>query len=59
MIKMMVLPRLLFLFQALPIINKLDILDRWQRLLVNFVLAGKKAHIKFKAMCVLKINGGL
>lgn len=50
-IKMMVLPKLMFLFQALPIINKITILDKWQKILVNFVWAGKKACIKMKALC--------
>lgn len=58
-IKMMVLPKMMFLFQALPIINKMTILDRWQKLLVNFVWAGKTARIKMKALCDFKKNGGL
>lgn len=58
-IKMMVLQRLMFLFQALPIICKSAMLDRWQRQLVNFVWVGEKARIKLKALCDLKKNGGL
>lgn len=43
MIKMMVLPKMPFLFMTLLILNKLDLLDRWQKILVNFIWAGKKA----------------
>lgn len=56
--KMMVLPKLMFFFQALPIISKMSILDRWQNL-VNFVWPGKNARINLKALCDLKKNGGL
>lgn len=45
MIKIIVLPRLIFLFQALPIISKISISDKWQRILVNFIWTGKKAHL--------------
>lgn len=57
-IKMNVLPKLMFLFQTLPFINKRSILDKWQRAKTNFVWAGKRARIKFKALCDLKDNGG-
>lgn len=58
-IKMNVLPKLMFLFQALPIISKLVILGKWQKVLVNFIWAGKKAQIKMKALWNLKEKGGL
>lgn len=56
-IKINVLPRLMFLFQALPIIHKMSILDRWQRTISGFVWAGKKPCIKMKALCDLKERG--
>lgn len=58
-IKMMVLLKLMFLFQTLLIINKTAILDKWQKFLTNFVWPRKKARIKMKALCDFKSNGGL
>lgn len=58
-IKMTILPRFMFLFQALPIVHKVSILDKWQKMLINFVWEGKRARIKPKALCDLKENGGL
>lgn len=58
-IKMRVLPKMMFLFQSLPIISQMEILDRWQKTLTKFVWADKRALIKMKSLCDLKENGGL
>lgn len=58
-IKMNMLPKLMFLFQSIPIISKMKILEQWQSLLHNFVWCGKKARIKMKSLCDLRENGGL
>lgn len=58
-IKMSVLPKVLFLFQTLPIINKPEILEKWQKTLLDFVWSGKKPRIKMKSLCDLRENGGL
>lgn len=58
-IKMTVLPKMMFLFQALPIISKMEIIDKWQRELMKFVWADKRARINMKSLCDIKENGGL
>lgn len=59
LIKMIVLPKLIFLFQTIPIISNMKILEQWQGILQKFVWAGKKPCIKMKSLCDLKENGGL
>lgn len=59
LVKMSVLPKIMFLFQTIPIISNLKILDHWQSILQNFIWAGKKPRIKLKSICDLKENGGL
>lgn len=58
-IKILVLPKLMFLFQAIPVISNFKIFEKWQGILQKFVWAGKRPHIKMKSMCDLKENGGL
>lgn len=57
-IKMNVLPRIMFLFQIVPITNKVQVFEKWQKILTNFVWAGKRARIKVKVLCDLQENGG-
>uniref|UniRef100_A0A670K665 Reverse transcriptase domain-containing protein n=1 Tax=Podarcis muralis TaxID=64176 RepID=A0A670K665_PODMU len=57
-IKMNVLPRMLFLFQTLQIIDKMDCFKRWQKEISRFVWQGKKPRIKFKILTDTKNRGG-
>lgn len=56
---MNILPRILFLFQAIPVVKTVKRLETWQRKLPNFVWAGRKSGIKMKILCDAKERGGL
>uniref|UniRef100_A0A670ICM2 Reverse transcriptase domain-containing protein n=1 Tax=Podarcis muralis TaxID=64176 RepID=A0A670ICM2_PODMU len=58
MVKMMILPKLLFLFQTIPIIKGTKIFKEWQRAISRYVWEGKKPRIKFKLLTDLKERGG-
>ena len=58
-IKMNVLPRMLFLFQAIPIISSEKPFRDWQKELSNFIWQGRKPRIKFKNLTDSKERGGL
>lgn len=47
-IKMCILPRLLFLFQNIPIVKGTSLFKNWQKALTRFIWQGKKARIKLK-----------
>uniref|UniRef100_A0A670KCA9 Reverse transcriptase domain-containing protein n=1 Tax=Podarcis muralis TaxID=64176 RepID=A0A670KCA9_PODMU len=47
-IKMCILPRLLFLFQNIPIIKGTSLFKSWQKTLTKYIWQGKRARIKFK-----------
>ncbi|CAI5777053.1 Hypothetical predicted protein [Podarcis lilfordi] len=55
---MNVLPRMLFLFQSLQILDKMDCFKKWQRDISRFVWQGKKPRIKFKILTDAKDRGG-
>lgn len=58
-VKMNVLPRMLYLFQMIPIIKKKDNLKKWKRDISDFVWAGKKPRVKYKILIDSKGRGGL
>ena len=58
-VKMVILPRLLYLFHSLPIeINEQQFME-WDKLISRFIWMGKKARIKFKVMQLPKEKGGM
>ena len=58
-VKMVVLPRLLYLFQSLP----LDIPDHqfqeWDKLISRYIWQGRRPRIKYKNLQLAKIKGGV
>ena len=58
-IKMMVLPQLLFLFQALPITLPEVFFTSWNKMIANFVWNGKKHRLKYELLTQVKEKGGL
>uniref|UniRef100_A0A670K3C9 Reverse transcriptase domain-containing protein n=1 Tax=Podarcis muralis TaxID=64176 RepID=A0A670K3C9_PODMU len=57
-IKMNILPRLLFLFQSIPVIRGTACFKNWQKILAKFIWQGKRARIKFKLLTDLRERGG-
>uniref|UniRef100_A0A670JM19 Reverse transcriptase domain-containing protein n=1 Tax=Podarcis muralis TaxID=64176 RepID=A0A670JM19_PODMU len=57
-IKMNVLPIMLFLFQTLQILDKMDCFKKWQKDISKFVWQGKKPRINFKILTDAKDRGG-
>uniref|UniRef100_A0A670II53 Reverse transcriptase domain-containing protein n=1 Tax=Podarcis muralis TaxID=64176 RepID=A0A670II53_PODMU len=47
-IKMCILPKLLFLFQNIPIIKGTSLFKNWQKILTKFIWQGKRARVKLK-----------
>lgn len=57
-IKMSVLPRMLFLFQTIPIISGTGQFNIWQKRLSKFVWQGGKPRMKYKLLTDVKERGG-
>lgn len=57
--QMNVLPKLLFLFQAIPVLHSFKPLEKWQNGIMKFIWNNRKARIKKKIMCDDKSRGGL
>uniref|UniRef100_A0A803TF39 Reverse transcriptase domain-containing protein n=1 Tax=Anolis carolinensis TaxID=28377 RepID=A0A803TF39_ANOCA len=58
-VKMNILPKMIFLFQNLPIIRNQKIINGWKRDLMKYIWQGKKARINYKNMIEEKNKGGL
>lgn len=58
-IQMNILPKMLFLFQTIPILHTLKPLNMWQKEILSFVWEKKKARIKAKIVYDDKARGGL
>uniref|UniRef100_A0A670HYC8 Reverse transcriptase domain-containing protein n=1 Tax=Podarcis muralis TaxID=64176 RepID=A0A670HYC8_PODMU len=58
-IKMNVLPRMLFLFQNIPVIRGSKIFKEWQKILSRFIWQGRRPRIRFKLLTDKKERGGL
>uniref|UniRef100_A0A3Q3BC05 ribonuclease H n=1 Tax=Kryptolebias marmoratus TaxID=37003 RepID=A0A3Q3BC05_KRYMA len=57
-IKMNLLPRLLYLFQALPIKIPDEQFRNWDRIISNFIWAKQKPRVKFQTLQLPKERGG-
>uniref|UniRef100_A0A670IGN9 Reverse transcriptase domain-containing protein n=1 Tax=Podarcis muralis TaxID=64176 RepID=A0A670IGN9_PODMU len=57
-IKMSLLPKLLFLFQNIPIIRGTSVFNDWQKVLSKFIWQGKRPRIRFKLLTDQRDRGG-
>uniref|UniRef100_A0A670IVT3 Reverse transcriptase domain-containing protein n=1 Tax=Podarcis muralis TaxID=64176 RepID=A0A670IVT3_PODMU len=57
-IKMNILPKMIFLFQNIPVIRGTTMFKNWQRTLSRFIWQGKRARIKYKLLTDKRDRGG-
>lgn len=58
-IKMVILPKILYLLQTIPIIKGVKQFEIWHKKLSNFIWSGKRARIRMKYLMDSKNRGGL
>ncbi len=58
-IKIKVLPRLLYLFQSIPQMIPETQFRHWDKLISRFIWAGKKPGVRYKTLQLQKEEGGL
>lgn len=58
-VRMNILPRLLYLFQCLPILIPEKQFTEWDRLISQYIWQGKKARIRYRTLQLKKEKGGL
>uniref|UniRef100_A0A670HVE9 Reverse transcriptase domain-containing protein n=1 Tax=Podarcis muralis TaxID=64176 RepID=A0A670HVE9_PODMU len=58
-IKMNILPKMLFLFQNIPVIRGSKIFKDWRKTLSRFIWQGRKPRIRYKLLTDRKERGGL
>lgn len=56
---MNILPRLLYLFQSVPIEKPGQYFSEWDKIISRFIWAGKKQRVKYKIVQLSKERGGL
>ena len=57
-IKMNVLPKILFLFQTIPIIGNTRCIEKWQKVISKFIWMGKRPRVKYKILIDITERGG-
>uniref|UniRef100_A0A803SLD7 Reverse transcriptase domain-containing protein n=1 Tax=Anolis carolinensis TaxID=28377 RepID=A0A803SLD7_ANOCA len=58
-IKMNILPKMLYLFQNLPVLRNMSIFKKWEKDLTKFIWQGRKARIKYTNLIDDTKRGGL
>ncbi len=58
-VKMIILPRLLFLFQSLPVWVPVSAFNKLEKIISKFVLQNKSPRIRLKIIMSNKDGGGL
>lgn len=58
-VKMNILPRLLYLFQSVPIEKSEQYFLEWDKVISRFIWAGKKPRVRYKTLQLPKERGGL
>lgn len=58
-IKMTILPKVMFLLQTIPVVNNVKQFEIWQKKINTFIWEGKRPHIKMKYLMDNNRRGGL
>lgn len=57
-IKMIVLPKLLYLFQTLPIQIEQTQFNEWDKMITRYIWEGKKSRVSLRTLQLTKERGG-